>query len=104
MSKSVKCDSYKDKSWRRCCDKCLDSFFECYICKDYFKSRHFFNHMNIHYNDPNLHISCITYNVNQHINGFRIKIFFNLDYVFVCIDIDINIPNIDSRNMSNNVT
>ena len=25
MSKLVKCVSCKDKSWRRCCDKCLDS-------------------------------------------------------------------------------
>ena len=54
MSKSKKCVSCKDKSWRRCCDKCLDSLFECYICKGYFKNRHFINHMKIHYNDPNL--------------------------------------------------
>ena len=33
MSESVKCDSCKDKSWRMCCDKCLDSLIECYICK-----------------------------------------------------------------------
>ena len=29
MSKSVKCDNCKDKSWGRCCDKDLDSLFEC---------------------------------------------------------------------------
>ena len=31
MFESVKSDSCKDQPWRRCCDKCLDSFFECYI-------------------------------------------------------------------------
>ena len=36
MSTSVKCGGCKDKSWRKCCDKCLDSLFECYICKGYF--------------------------------------------------------------------
>ena len=73
MSFSVKCFNCKDKSWRRCCDKCLFSLFECYICKGYFKNRHYINHMNIHYNDPNLYITCITYNVCQHISEFRFK-------------------------------
>ena len=71
MSKSVKCVSCKDKSWRRCCDKCLDSLLECYICKGYFTNRHYINHMSIHYNDPNLYI---TYDVS-HISGFRFKNF-----------------------------
>ena len=31
--------------------------------------------MNIHYNDPNLYITCIMCNVNQHISGFRFKNF-----------------------------
>ena len=39
MSTSVKCGGCKDKSWRKCCDECLDSLFECYICKGYFKNR-----------------------------------------------------------------
>ena len=51
MSKSVKCNSCKDKTWRRCCDKCLDGLFECYIYKVYYKNRDYINHMNIHYND-----------------------------------------------------
>ena len=29
---------------------------------------------------------------------------FSVDYVFICIDIDINIPEIDSGNMSKNLT
>ena len=29
MSTSVKCSDCKDKSWRKCCDKCLDSLFGC---------------------------------------------------------------------------
>ena len=32
MSTSVKCGGCKDKSWRKCCDKCLDILFESYIC------------------------------------------------------------------------
>ena len=33
MSKSVKCDSCKDKSWRRCCDKYLDfETLNVYLC------------------------------------------------------------------------
>ena len=75
MSKSVKCDSCKDKSWRMCRDKCLDSLFESYICKSYVKNGHYINHKNIHNNDPNLYITCIMCNVNQHINGFRFKYF-----------------------------
>ena len=75
MSKSVKCVSRKDISWRRSCDKSLDSLFECYICTSYFKNRHFINHMNIHYNDPHLYITCIKFKVNQHISGFRFKYF-----------------------------
>ena len=71
MSKSVECDSCKDKTWRRCFGKCLDSLFECYICKDYFKNRHYINHMDIHYNDPSLYLTCIMCKVNQHISGFR---------------------------------
>ena len=31
--------------------------------------------MNLHYNDPNLYITCIMCNVNQHINGFGFKNF-----------------------------
>ena len=31
--------------------------------------------MSIHYNDPNLYITCMMCNVNQHISGFRLKIF-----------------------------
>ena len=38
MSTSVKGGGCKDKSWRKCCDKCLDSSLECYICKGYLKS------------------------------------------------------------------
>ena len=75
MSKSVKCDNCKDKSWRGCCNKCLNSSFECYICKGYFKNRDYINHMNIHNNDPNLYITCIMCNVYQHISGFRFKNF-----------------------------
>ena len=71
MSKSVKCDSSKDNSWRRCYGKFLYSLIDCYICNSYFKNRHYINDMNIHYNDPNLYITCIMCNVNQHISGFR---------------------------------
>ena len=73
MSKSVKCVSFKYKIWRRCCDKCLDSLLECYICKGYFKNRHYIIHVSIHYNDPNLFITCMMCIVNQHISGFRFK-------------------------------
>ena len=75
MYTSVKCDSCKDKSCRKCCDNCLDNSFKCYICKDYFKNRDYINHMNIHYNDPNLYITCIRCNVNQHISAFSFKNF-----------------------------
>ena len=64
MPKSVKCVSCKDKFLRRCCDKPLDSLFECYICKGYFKNRHYINHMNIYYSDLILYITCIMCNVN----------------------------------------
>ena len=75
MSTSVKCDSCKDKSWSRCCDKCLDSLFQCYIYKCYFQNRQYINHMNMQYNDPNLYITCIMCNLNQRISGFRFKNF-----------------------------
>ena len=75
MSTSVKWDSCKDKSWRKCCDKDLDSLFECYICKGYFKNRDYIIHMNMHYNNPNLYWTCIMCNVIQHISGFRFKNF-----------------------------
>ena len=55
MSTSVKCGGCKDKSWRKCCDKCLDSLIEGYICKGYFKNIEYINHMNIHYNDPSVY-------------------------------------------------
>ena len=42
-------------------------------------------------------------NVNQQINGFSSK-FLGVDYVFICIDIDINIPKTDSSNMSTSIT
>ena len=35
--------------------------------------------------------------------GLDLKI-LSVDYVFICIDIDINIPEIDSRNISKNLT
>ena len=57
MSESVKCDSCKDKSWRRCCDKSLDILLYYYICKGFFENRHYINHMNMHYNDPDLYIT-----------------------------------------------
>ena len=75
MSKSVKCVSCKAKSSRRCCDKCSDSLFMCYICKGYFKNRPYINHMIIHYNDPNLNINSFMCKVNQHISGYRFKQF-----------------------------
>ena len=75
MSKSVNCDSCKDKSWGRCGDKRLDSLFECYICRGHFKKRDFNSHMDMHYNDPNLYITCTMCKVNQHISGFKFKNF-----------------------------
>ena len=33
FGRSNKFSGCKDKSWRKCCDKCLDSLFECYISK-----------------------------------------------------------------------
>ena len=89
------------ESWRKCCDKCLDSLFECYICKGYFKNRDYNNHMNIHYNDPSLYITCNMCNENQNISGFRFK---NFKCGFIYIDIDIHIPKIDSRNMLKDLT
>ena len=58
--------------------------------------------MNIHYNDPSLYITCIMCNENQHISGFRFKnfVFYSVDYVFIYIDIDIHIPQIDSKNLT----
>ena len=106
MSTSLKCGGCKDKSWIKCCDKCLDSLFECYICKGYFKNRDYINHMNIHYNDPILYITCIMSNENQHISDLDdldLKI-LNVGYVFIYIDIDIHIPKIDSRNMLKDLT
>ena len=52
-----------------------NSLFECYICKGYFKNRDCINHMNIHYNDPSLYITCIMCNKNQQISGFSFKNF-----------------------------
>ena len=103
MSTTVKCGGCKDKSWRKCCDKCLDSLFECYICQGYFKNRDYISHMNIHYNDPSLYITFNMCNENQHISGFRF-IILSVDYVFIYIDIDIHIPKIDSRNMLKDLT
>ena len=51
--------------------------------------------MNIHYNDPNLYITCWMCNVNQHISGFRLSV----HHVFIYIDIVIHVLKIDSRNM-----
>ena len=75
MSKSVKCDSCKDKSGSGCCDKYLDNLFECYICKGHFKNRDYISHMDMYYNDPNLYIACLRCKVNQHISGFGFKNF-----------------------------
>ena len=72
MSTSVKRGGCNDKSWRKCCDNSLDSLFEYYICKGYFKNSDYINHMNIHYNDPSLYMTCIE---NEHISGFRFKKF-----------------------------
>ena len=41
MFTSVKCDSCKGKAWK------------------------------MHYNDPNLYITCVIFKVTQHISGFR---------------------------------
>ena len=73
--KSVKCYTCKDRSWRKCCDKRLDSLFECYICKGYFKNRYYIIHMNMHHNDPDLYLTCIMCNVNQQFSGLRFKVF-----------------------------
>ena len=83
MSKSAKCVKCKDKSWRRCCDKFLDSLFEYYICKGYFRNRHYIDQMNIHYIDSNLYITCIMCNVNQHISGFNFKNFKCRLYIYL---------------------
>ena len=54
MSTSVKCGGCKDKSWRKCRDKCFYSLFECYIGKGYFKNGDYINYMNTQYSDPSL--------------------------------------------------
>ena len=64
MSTSVKCDSCKGKSLKKCCYKYSDSLFKSYICKSYFKNRNYINHVNMNSNDPNLYITCIMCNVN----------------------------------------
>ena len=44
--------------------------------------------MNKHYFDPNLYITCIMCNVNKMATDLDLKISC-VDYVFICIDIDI---------------
>ena len=70
MSKPVKCDSCKTNFCNSCCDKCSDTLCECY-----FMNREYISHMDIHYNDPNLYITCIMCKVNQYISGFKFKNF-----------------------------
>ena len=47
-------------------------------------------------------IACMMCNVNQHITGFRFRN-FNIDLVFVYIDMDIQILKIYLRNMLKNL-
>ena len=92
MSTSVKCGGCKDKSWRKCCDKCLDSLFECYICKG-----------ECYYNEPSLYIIVLcVMKMNTSADLYLKNL--SVDYLFIYIDIDIHIPRIDSRNMLKDLT
>ena len=60
--------------------------------------------MNIHYNDPSLYIKLVLCVMKINTSADLDLKFLSVDYVFICLDMDIHITKIDSRNMLKDLT
>ena len=87
----MKCDNCKNKDWKECCNDCKELEYCCYICKDIIKVKDYIKHLGDHYANPNQYLECNMCKVYKHIFSLGLEM-EDADYVFICVDIVINIP------------
>ena len=95
----MKCDKCKNKPWKECCDNCKVLEYSCYLCENVVKVKDYIEHLGKHYNDKNLYLTFCMCGVNKHISYYRFRNARSVDCVFIFIDTDIAILEINSRSM-----
>ena len=91
----MKCNKYKNKPWKECCNNGKELEHSCYICKNMVKD--YIEHLGCHYSDPDQYLVCSMCNVYKHTSLDR----FRNRKCRLCIylHIDMVIPEINSESM-----
>ena len=94
----MKCDKCTNKPWKECCNNCKELEYSCYVGKNMVKVKDYIKNLGYHHSDPDQYLTCSMRNVYKHISlhRFRNRI---VDYVFIFIDIDMVILEINSERM-----
>ena len=93
-----KCNKCINKPWKECCNNCKELEYSCFVCKNMVKVKDYIEHLGYHYSDPDqyLRVVCVMFiNIYQYID----LELGNVDYVFIFIDIDMVILEINAESM-----
>ena len=92
----MKCNKCINKPWKECYNNCNELDYPCYVCKNLVKVKDYIEHLGYHYSDPDQYLVCVMFiNIYPYID-LEIG---NVDYVFIFIDIDMVILEINSESM-----
>ena len=69
----MKCNNCKNKPWKKCCENCKELEYSCYICNILVQVKNYIGHLEEHYKNPDLYITCKMCNVYKHISFFRFR-------------------------------
>ena len=69
----MRCDNRKNRPWKECCNGCKELEYSCYICEGIVEVKIKIGHLEEHYNNPNLNITCNMCKVYKHISFFRFR-------------------------------
>ena len=68
-----KCSNCRDKQCKDSCYKYREQRYECFICNGIIKERDRNSHINKHYEEVRLYLTCSMCKVMKHISYFRFK-------------------------------
>ena len=69
----IKCNNCEPKPFKKCCDKCRDQPYKCFVCDIIIKERDRTNHLSKYYTNPDLYKTCCSCKIYKQISYFRYK-------------------------------
>ena len=97
----MKCNNCKNRPWKECCTKCKELEYRSYICESVVEVNKYIGHLEEHYKNPNLFLTCNISNVYKHLS-FDLEM-QNVNCGITFIDIDLVILEINLENMFINI-